>query len=223
MIKLTPHSIPSKFADYSVQNEIPYTSLRLAQIYWLNHVEKLDRRTIASITEYQESTVRTKLYLIAKGNYEELANELFNTKKEKAKVKAKPIFQKNFRDGRASIPIDCLIEYQENTENHKLVYLFKFYDNNKILFSKIGTTERDILNRLKNEIYYYTTKNNFDIQKVEICAIRDCNGAPPEGAESALRAEIIRLHPSTYIKNDRFLDLDIDTTFFNNILNGYLK
>ena len=104
----------------------------------------------------------------------------------------------------------------------KLCYLFKFYDSDgNLLFSKIGTTARTITTRLKEEIKQYS--KNYDIEGVVIESVIDCGDIPPEGAESEARAKFIQQCPSSYIKNDRFLEFDIAVEDFNNCILSYLN
>jgi hypothetical protein len=44
---------------------------------------------------------------------------------------------------------------------------------------------------------------------------------PAEGAESALRAELIRQYPNAFRKNDRFFGVDISPAVFDEILKKY--
>lgn len=104
----------------------------------------------------------------------------------------------------------------------KLCYLFKFYDSKgDLLFSKVGTTERRLLTRLKEEMRSYD-KAGYDIYGVTIESVFDCGTAPPEGAESFARAEFIARNPKSFIKNDRFYQYDIPTEDFNNCVISYL-
>lgn len=104
----------------------------------------------------------------------------------------------------------------------KLCYLFKFYDSEgNLLFSKVGTTERRLLTRLKEEMRSYN-KAGYDIYGVAIESVFDCGMAPPEGAESFARAEFIARNPKSFIKNDRFYQYDIPTEDFNNCITSYL-
>ena len=73
--------------------------------------------------------------------------------------------------------------------------------------------------RLRDEIGEYSKK--FDIRRVEIHRILNCGNRPAEGAESALRAELIRQYPNAFRKNDRFFGVDIDPKVFDEIMRGY--
>ena len=111
------------------------------------------------------------------------------------------------------------------TENFKkgtnICYLFKFYDNfGQIVFSKIGTTTRTVEKRAQEELRNYS--KNFDVIGVTIDSAIDCGEVDPEGAESYCRAMFIKEYPNTFLKNDRFLGVDIPTERFNNLVASYL-
>lgn len=109
----------------------------------------------------------------------------------------------------------------------QLVYLFKFYDSNgNLVCSKVGTTTRLPEQRMKEEIRNYKKSKNAKIATIthaEICSVIDCGSVPAEGAESVTRAYFIKKNPDKFVKNDRFIDVDIPTRTFNNIVNNYLK
>lgn len=42
-----------------------------------------------------------------------------------------------------------------DTHNVDKIYLVRFYENNKLLFSKVGTTKRTVKTRVKEEIKAY--------------------------------------------------------------------
>lgn len=109
----------------------------------------------------------------------------------------------------------------------QLVYLFKFYDSNgNLVCSKVGTTTRLPEQRMKEEIRNYKKSKNAKIATIthaDICSVIDCGSVPAEGAESVTRAYFIRKNPDKFVKNDRFIDVDIPTRTFNNIVNNYLK
>lgn len=109
----------------------------------------------------------------------------------------------------------------------QLVYLFKFYDSNgNLVCSKVGTTTRLPEQRMKEEIRNYKKSKNAKIATIthaDICSVIDCGSVPAEGAESVTRAYFIRKNPDKFVKNDRFIDVDIPTRTFNEIVNSYLK
>jgi hypothetical protein len=127
---------------------------------------------------------------------------------------------KRFRNGKQAVRMEFMEDCGENIQGKETVYFFKFYSNNELLFNKIGTTTRNVISRLKEEIGYYS--NSFDLTKVEIHRIVDCGEYPAEGAESVLRAELIKQYPKAFRKNDRFFNVDISPNFFDQILNNYL-
>lgn len=106
----------------------------------------------------------------------------------------------------------------EDIDGRQECYLFKFFDgeNPEPIFSKIGTTTCTVNKRLRREIGDYR-KNGFDIQRVEIDRIYNCGEWPAEGAESMLRAKLIKMFPGTWHKNDRFFGVNIPVDIFDNI------
>lgn len=109
---------------------------------------------------------------------------------------------------------------EKDTACGEKTYLFKFYTENEIIFSKIGTTAKNCLQRLKDEIRYYT-KRGFNITKVEICEIIDCGETPAESYESYLRALFIKKFPNTWKKNDRFFGISIPVDIFTKLCTEY--
>lgn len=109
--------------------------------------------------------------------------------------------------------------YGENLSNEQMVYFFKFYGADELLFDKIGTTTKNAVSRLRDEIGEYSKK--FPIDKVEIHRIRSCCGIPAEGYESQLRAKLIADHPTAFRKNDRFFGADIDPAVFDEICDQF--
>lgn len=103
----------------------------------------------------------------------------------------------------------------------KLCYLFKFYDSNgELLFSKVGTTERTIQQRLKEEINYYQ-KRGIDVAQATIESVFDTGDIEPEGAQDYAKGHYIRKFKKNYIRNDRF-SCDIDVDDFNTLISNYL-
>ena len=126
---------------------------------------------------------------------------------------------RKFKNGRPAVRMEFMPECGENLKGEEAVYFFKFYNQTELEFNKIGTSAKDVVARLRDEIGDYSKK--FDIRRVEIHRIRSCNGLPAEGAESLLRAELIRQYPTAFRKNDRFFNVDIDPIVFDEILNAY--
>ena len=102
------------------------------------------------------------------------------------------------------------------------VYLFKFYDNENKVISKVGMTTQLPTQRLKQEIKYYT-EHGLNIIDAKICSVIDCGDIPADGAESQTRAYFIRRHPKAFKKNDRFFGVNISTKTFNIIVMNYLN
>lgn len=123
---------------------------------------------------------------------------------------------RKFRDGRPPVQMVFMPNCGENLRGVQAVYFFKFYNADSLEFNKIGTSAKDVIARLRDEIGEYSKK--FNIRKVEIHRICSCGGYPAECAESALRYELIRRHPEAFRKNDRFFNVDIDPAVFDEIL-----
>ena len=126
---------------------------------------------------------------------------------------------RRFRDGRPAVAMEFMPGYGENLKNEEAAYFFKFYNETALEFDKIGTSAKDVVARLRDEIGEYSKK--FDIRRVEIHRIVSCGNIPAEGAESALRAALIRQYPTAFRKNDRFFGVDIDPTVFDEIVGAY--
>ena len=106
-------------------------------------------------------------------------------------------------------------------EGSNKCYLFKFFKDNRIIFSKIGTTVRSVETRF-NEVCKTYLNKGIDFDTAEIDAVVDCPLVPPEGVESYIRASFIKKYPHSYVKNDRFAKIDIPTSDFVKIANEYL-
>jgi hypothetical protein len=169
---------------------------------------------IAEITGYAVSTVRA---------YErKFARELNDAKALFAVLPPEPVqtLYRKFRDGRC-VPMEFMPNFGENLSNEQMVYFFKFYTPDGLLFDKIGTTGKNAVSRLRDEIGEYIKK--FPICRVEIHRIRSCCGIPAEGYESELRAKLIADHPTAFRKNDRFFGADIDPNIFDQVCNEYAR
>ena len=129
------------------------------------------------------------------------------------------VVYRKFRDGRPAVAMEFMPDCGENLKNEEAVYFFKFYNETSLEFNKVGTTAKDVIGRLRDEIGEYSKK--FNIRRVEIHRIMSCGNRPAEGAESALRAELIRQYPTAFRKNDRFFGVDISPAVFDAIMNAY--
>lgn len=218
----------TEIREYGNEHGIPFAHINLAQIYALYTFAEWTRSQIADHLDYSPSTVSTKRSKM--WEFSDLAEMLFTDNAEEKveiiiekKVEEKPIEQKilfrNFKDGRPSVPMEFMPNCGENIKNEEAVYFFKFYNVNSLEFNKIGTSAKDVVGRLRQEIGEYSKK--FDIRKVEIHRIRPCGNIPAEGAESALRAELIRQYPTAFRKNDRFFGVDIAPEVFDEIVSRF--
>lgn len=131
------------------------------------------------------------------------------------------ILYRKFRDGRPPVAMEFMPGYGQNLVGVEAVYFFKFYCPNALAFNKVGTSAKDVIARLRDEIGEYSKK--FNICRVEIHRICACGNVPAEGAESALRAELIRQYPEAFRKNDRFFGVDIDPAVFDEIVAQYFN
>ena len=135
-------------------------------------------------------------------------------------MKTATLYRK-FRNGRPAVAIEFMSADIVNVKNAEAVYFFKFYNETTLEFNKIGTSAKDVIGRLRDEIGTYC--ETFDIRRVEVHRIKPCGNRPAEGAESALRAELIRQYPTAFRKNDRFFNVDISPAVFDEIVNAYFE
>lgn len=228
MSKISMYATRTEIRDYGNEHGIPFAHINLAQIYALYIFAEWTRSQIADHLDYAPSTVSTKRSKM--WEFSDLAEMLFTDNAEEKveiiiekKVEEKPVEQKilfrNFKDGRPSVPMEFMPNCGENLKNEEAVYFFKFYNAKALEFNKIGTSAKDVVGRLRQEIGEYSKK--FDIRKVEIHRIRPCGNIPAEGAESALRAELIRQYPTAFRKNDRFFGVDIAPEVFDEIVSRF--
>lgn len=88
-------------------------------------------------------------------------------------------------------------------------YLFRFLDENeKLIFSKVGTSTRKVLDRLKEELKDYSEK--WGTVTAIIDRVYDCGNIPAEGMESFFRSVFIHDCPAEFRKNDRFFNVVFD-------------
>ena len=208
------------FVQSMGENSPTLTEAKRAQVYYLYHIAELVRREIAQITGYAPSTLSSMRNNVA--DYAELAETLFVD--TRSKETQKPVSAALCRRcGDTVIPIEVLAGAGVDTDRTNKVYLFKFYGENEIpIFSKIGTTTRTCVKRLRDEIGDYYNAG-FPIQRVEICKIIDVGSMPPEGAESYLRGLLMIHHPNAWRKNDRYFDTDIVVSIFEKLVAEFLK
>ena len=102
----------------------------------------------------------------------------------------------------------------------KLCYLFKFYDNNgELIYTKVGTTERTIRERLSEELRQY--RKNCDISHATVESVFDTGDLFPEGVQDYIKGVWMRKYNKYYVRNDRFT-CDIPTDDFNSLVTNYL-
>lgn len=167
---------------------------RRCQLVYLKHCKNETWEKISEITNYAISTVKN--YVKKFADLLEKAMELFDKRRCAPKVEGK-----------------------------QLCYLVKFYDSKgKIIFSKIGTTTRDINTRIKEHLVYYTekVKRPFDIKSYKLESLIDCGEIPAEGLESDIRSKFIKKFPREFIKNDRFFGIELSVEEFNLMAKNYL-
>ena len=98
-------------------------------------------------------------------------------------------------------------------------YLFRFFDGEgNLVCSKVGTTTKPILIRIKSELREYEKLN---VVTCVIDRIYDCGHLPAEGMESDFRSKYIRKYPEAFRKNDRFFGVDIAPEVFDEIVNSF--
>lgn len=220
-MKITMFATMPEVRSFVNESEYTFHDVNLAQIYALYEMAGWKRAKIAKHLGYAPSTVSTKRSKM--WAYAALAELLFgDAEPEEVSVKVvvpDMIQYRKFKDGREPVAMEFMPGCGENLTNEEAVYFFKFYNKKELEFNKIGTTAKDVIARLRREIGDYS--KNFDIHRVEIHRIRSCGNRPAEGAESALRAELISQYPEAFRKNDRFFGVDIDPAVFDKILSEY--
>ena len=223
-MKITMFATMSEIRVFCSKSGYPFHDVNLAQIYALYEMAGWRRAAIANHLGYAVSTVSTKRSQM--WDYAELAEMLFGdgeiveeVVEEVAAVVEPTTLYRKFKDGRPAVAMEFMPDCGANIKGEEAVYFFKFYNANALEFNKVGTSAKDVVARLRDEIGEYSKK--FDIRRVEIHRIMSCGNRPAEGAESALRAELIRQYPQAFRKNDRFFGVDISPEVFDEIMNNY--
>lgn len=102
-------------------------------------------------------------------------------------------------------------------------YLFEFYNSKgDLVCSKIGTTTRKVVQRLKEELKSKTYKL-LDCTRAVIKRVYDCGDLPAEGLESYFRAHYIRAFPNSFKKNDRFMNQRFNLVYADKLVFEYLS
>lgn len=179
-------------------NHYDETETKRCQVVYLSAIKNLEPEQICKYVDYALRTV--KIYI------RKYMDELLQ--------KAVELF------AQADTVITSKVEDLKDDVKEKC-YLFKFYTDEGILFTKVGTTKRTIMTRLNEELRTYK-KSGFRITEVVIEAVVDCGLIPAEGLESFCRAAFIHLYPNNYKKNDRFMRVDVAVEDFNELTKMYL-
>lgn len=229
MNKISMYANSEEMLNYCIDNVLNPVEAKLAQMYALYEIAEWKRAQIAELLEYTPNTISTKRRKM--WDYAELAECIFlelvaevieaETAKEVEVTLEPTVLYRRFKNGKNPVPIILMPGCGENIVGQQAVYFFKFYNSNELEFNKIGTTSKDIIKRLRDEIGEYAKK--YDIQKVEVHRMRSCGEAPAEGAESELRSKFIKEYPMAFRKNDRFFNVDIAPEVFDKILNEYFN
>ena len=223
MAKISMFASMSEVRAFVCESNYSFHDVNLAQIYALYQLAGWSRAMIADHLDYAPSTVSTKRSKM--WDYAELAELLFGDDDEPAEeIFAEPAPQtlyRTFKNGRPAVAMEFMPNFGENLSNEQIVYFFKFFDENGLLFDKIGTTTKNAVSRLRDEIGEYSKK--FPIHRVEIHRIRSCRGIPAEGYESVLRGQLIADHPTAYKRNDRFFGADIPAEVFDRICDQFAE
>ena len=224
-MKITMFATMSEIREFTNHSGYSFHDVNLAQIYALYQMAGWSRGMIADHLGYAASTVSTKRHYM--WDYAELAEVLFGEAEEatvevveEVTVVVEPTtLYRKFKDGRPAVAMEFMPECGANVKGEEAVYFFKFYGEATLHFNKIGTSAKDVIARLRDEIGDYSKK--FDIRRVEIHRIKPLGNFPAEGAESELRSKLIKQYPNAFRKNDRFFGVDIDPAIFDEILNNY--
>ena len=222
-MKISMFATMDEIHEFVATSDYYFHDVNLAQIYALYEMAGWKRAKIADHLGYKPSTVSTKRSKM--WAFTELAELLFGEGSVEVVVESPverapcTVMYRKFKDGREPVAMEFMPGCGENLTNEEAVYFFKFYNKKGLEFNKIGTTAKDVVARLRREIGDYS--KNFDIYRVEIHRIRSCGNRPAEGAESALRAELISQYPEAFRKNDRFFGVDIDPAVFDKIIAKY--
>lgn len=218
---ITMFATMDEIRNFTNHSQYTFHDVNLAQIYALYQMAGWSRSMIADHLGYAPSTVSTKRHYM--WDYADLAEILFGDVAVEVEVEVAPITRtlyRTFKNGNPAVAMEFMPDCGEDMTDEEMVYFFKFFNADEIIFNKIGTTTCGVVSRLRDEIGDYCKK--FPITRVEIHRMRSCGDKPAEGAESALRAEFIKRFGAEFRKNDRFFEVDIDPALFDEVLAPYL-
>ena len=101
------------------------------------------------------------------------------------------------------------------------VYLIRCVNNNGItVYSKVGTTKRKTLQRMKEHLRGYAKDG---VCYIYVDRLWNCGDIDPEGLESEFRAHYIGKHKGTFRKNDRFANVNFDLDEADQIAENYFN
>ena len=159
---------------------------RNLQIIYLDNILKIAREKIAEITGLAISTI--KKYCNKFLDLLDKAKRLFNNGLEKARLSK----------------LDEKIRWEVEPTEKPCGYCIEFYNGKKLLWLKVGMTERPIRQRIKEHFAYYS-KKGFENLNCVVKKLYEVNSHEmAEIIESALREVYKKNHEDCFIKNDRF-------------------
>lgn len=208
------YSNKEELREFANKMDYTFTDWRHAQVIYLINIVELDLTEVADITDYTYATVRN----IPQKYYDKVQHLLNYFVKSKDNILHTEELVKYRAYGGDLIPMCFMEDCGFDKKDSPQVYLAKFYTNNDEIpkFSKIGTTEKSVEMRIRQEIADYF-KKGFELTRVEICKILPTGYLPPEAYESYLRAILNKKYYKNFQKNDRFFDTDISTEIFTKI------
>lgn len=179
------------------------------QIVYLSEKKGESYEFIAKLTNYAVSTVRN--YVRKFAHLLEEACEMFKYSRKKKE-------QKNGEE-RPQYPGIEFVCPDITTKDSEKFYLIRAFDaNGKRIFSKVGTTIREMLTRMKEHLKAY---KDLGVVKIVVDKVWDCGNLPAEGFESWFRAWYIRRWPTQFNTKDRFFDVDFDLEEAQRIFTQY--
>lgn len=222
-MKISMFATMDEIQEFVATSDYYFHDVNLAQIYALYEMAGWKRAKIADHLGYKPSTVSTKRSQMWK--FAELAELLFGEGSVEVVVESPvertpcAVEYRRFKDGREPVAMEFMPGCGANIKGEEAVYFFKFYNAKDLEFNKIGTSAKNVVSRLRDEIGDYSKK--FDIRRVEIHRIMPLGDFPAEGAESELRSKLIKQYPKAFRKSDRFFGVDIAPEIFDKILSDY--
>ncbi len=137
-------------------------------------------------------------------------HKIFNVKDEKPKVR------------KTDIDFNADYVFPNLDDTSQKCYLIEFFNEaEESVASKVGTTIRGLVTRIREELNSKTYKNMGAVRCV-VHRVYDCGEIPAEGLESRFRAEYIRKYPNSFCKNDRFIRQTFDLVEADKIAAAYL-